>query len=234
MKVLITGASGRLGSELRKHFSDILVPTESKMNILYFDDIYDYFMEHPPNLVIHCAALTDVVSCEHHPTMAYDMNSTATLYIAEMCDIVNAKMVYISTDHVFDGETGNYNEEDVPNPVSVYAKSKLIGEWYTLANPNNLVIRTSFMKDFPFERAYADKYFSGEKVETIAEWIAKAVNLKGLWHIAGKRKSIYGLAKTIKPNVKPMKLEERPVNGAGMPYLKDTSMDVSKWKRLSL
>jgi len=182
--------------------------------------------------IIHCAALTDVTYCEKRPLEAYEVNSLGTHYLADLCNEFKIKLVYISTDHVFDGEKGNYTEEDIPNPIGHYAKSKLIGEWFTLSNPNNLVIRTSFMKDFPFDKAYIDKYWSGERIEAIANWIANAVemNIKGLIHISGFRKSIYDFVKTFKPEVKPMKLEDRPTNPYGLKYLKDTSLNIKTWE----
>ena len=107
-----------------------------------------------------------------------------------------------------------------------------MGEWYVLSDPNDLVIRTSFMKDFPYEKAYVDKYFNAEPVKEIAKMIKKAIDmdLKGLWHIAGKKKTIMDLARKLKPGVKPMMLKDRPKNNAGLAYLRDTSMNIDKWE----
>lgn len=235
MRVLITGANGRLGSELKGFFRDKYCPDEEKMNITDPQSVSASFDMFKPELVIHCAALTDVSFCEHNPYEAYYTNAIGTFILADACDAYGIKMVYISTDHVFDGSRGNYKEFYVPNPRGHYAKSKLMGEWMVLANPKNLVIRTSFMKDFPFERAYTDKYFSGEQVGVIARYINQAIYRKatGLYHIAGDRKSIYDLAKELKPDVKPMLLKDRPKNDIGLKYLKDTSLDVSKWRKFS-
>jgi len=231
MKILITGASGVLGSELRKIFPKAICPTESELDVTDFDDVITSINLHKPDVVIHCAAMTNVSECERRPFRCYNINVIGTQNIVKVCDDLDIKMVYISTDHVFDGTSTLYTEKDTPNPQGVYARSKLMGEWFTLANPKNLVIRTCFMKTFPFEKAYTDKYFNAEKVEKIAEWIAKAVvdDLKGIWHIAGFRKSIYDFAKRLNPSVKPMLLKDRPLNPDGILYLKDPSMDVSKW-----
>jgi dTDP-4-dehydrorhamnose reductase len=198
-------------------------------------------------IIIHCAAATDTKNCEEEPDDCYRTNSIGTFNLAEYVYGMwkfnfDIKLVYISTDHVFDGERdfayyfgtahANYDEDDIPNPQGHYAKSKLIGEWFTLANPNNLVIRTSFMKDFKLKKAFTDKYWSGLWVEEVAKLIAKAVkmDLKGLYHIAGERKSIYDFVKTKYPKVKPISLKDNPIGRSGLPYLKDTSLDTTKWK----
>jgi len=235
MRALITGANGKLGSELKKYFNDSYCPDEEKMDITNPKSVSASFEAFKPELVIHCAALTNVSFCEKNPFEAYYTNTIGTFILADACDAYGIKMVYISTDHVFDGSKGDYKEWNLPNPRGHYAKSKLAGEWMVLANPDNLVIRTSFMRDFLFEKAYTDKYFSGEVVGTIARWINQAIarEATGLYHIAGEKKSIYDLAKTLKPTVKPMLRKDRPKNDIGLRYLKDTSLDVSKWKKFS-
>jgi len=234
MRYLITGSYGRLGSELKKHFRNSLCPGDMIMDITNDKEVWNVFRVYRPDVVIHCAAMTDVSYCERNPLECFEVNAVGTYNLLDCCNVFDVnKFVYISTDHVFDGTKGNYKENDTPNPQGAYAQSKRMGEIFTLTNPDNLVIRTCFMKEFPFERAYTDKYFNAETVEQIAKWIAKAVkgDLKGIWHIAGLRKSIYDFAKTLNPDVKPMKLEERPRNKIGIPYLKDPSMDVSKWMK---
>jgi dTDP-4-dehydrorhamnose reductase len=226
---MITGAQGRLGSELKKLYPKAHCPV---FEIREWTDLSRIFKECEPDIVIHCAAMTNVGECEKHPWACYDINVLGTAGIVEFCEVYDSKLVYISTDHVFDGEKGMYKETDIPNPTSMYAKSKLMGEWFTLTNPKNLVIRTSFMKDFPFKKAYTDKMFNAEKVGTIAKMVKKAVdmNLTGLYHIAGKPKTVFDLARKFNPKVEPMCLVERPTNDIGMKYLKDTTMDISKWE----
>ena len=227
----MTGASGRLGTELKKHFKDIYTP--DMCDITLPEDIKSIF-DIEWDTLIHCAAMTDTKECEENPFDTYRINSVATYMLAYLCHLHRRKMVYISTDHVFDGKKGNYKEYDIPNPQGVYAKSKLMGEWFVLSNPKNLVIRTSFMKDFPFEKAFTDKYFSADTVDTVAKEISLAIksDLMGMWHIAGKRKSVYTLAKKLNPNTKPMKLSDKPISRSGLPYLKDTSLNISKWLKV--
>jgi dTDP-4-dehydrorhamnose reductase len=230
MKVLITGANGRLGSELAKLFPGAYTEEFEILDVAKGEEI---IKKVKPDVIIHCAAMTDVCKCEKDPLQCYLVNSLGTFSIASLCYDNHIKLVYIGTDHVFDGTLGYYDENDIPNPQGIYAKSKLIGEYYALADKNNLVIRTSFMKDFPFERAYIDKYFNAEKVASIANMIKQAVmlDLHGIYHIAGEPKSVYVLAKQFNKNVKRMELKDRPVNSIGMPYLKDTSLNIDKWRK---
>lgn len=231
-KVLITGASGDLGKTLKKLFENNLTPNRTELDITEPPRVWDYFSANLPQLVIHCAAMTDVTECEKEPLEAYHVNGFGTYTLVDVCETLDIPLIYISTDHVFDGKKGNYSEKSVPNPTTHYGKSKLMGEWYTLTNPKNLVIRTSFMKNFPFERAYTDKYFSAERIEVVAAWIYEAVQLKlkGLYHIANDRKSVFDLARLMNSEVKRMVLQSRPKNKAGIPYLKDTSLNSAKWR----
>lgn len=142
------------------------------------------------------------------------------------------RFVYISTDYVFDGERGNYREEDIPNPRNFYALTKLIGEVIMRQYSHTLIIRTAFKPDgpWPYERAFIDQYASHEFVSVIAPDIAKAVlmtDMLGIVHIAGKRTSMYDLARQASPSVGKMS-----VNDAGVALPHDASLNISKWKKI--
>jgi len=141
--ILVTGASGLLGSNIIMH---IQTQNEEAAGIynsksITFKNIQcikaDLTNEEKvkkiinllkPDHIIHCAALTDVDRCEQYPSEAFEVNADATRFIAEAAAEINALLFYISTDSVFDGKKGNYYELDCPNPVNTYAKSKLQGE----------------------------------------------------------------------------------------------------------
>ena len=142
MKVLLTGAAGRLGrSIIAGAPSDaaveaLLSPTGGLVPGVpwYRTDIADRDRTimavtcADPDVVVHCAAFTDVDGCEADPDRAFSINRDGTETIARACAECGAKMVYISTDHVFDGISGPYAESDQPRPVNVYGRSKLEGE----------------------------------------------------------------------------------------------------------
>lgn len=131
MKILITGSKGQLGSELIN-----LLPEEHQVSGYDLDmDITDRsvieskFSKVKPGLVIHCAAFTDVDGCEDFRGKAFLVNGTGTENLAKVARKYDCKFVYISTDYVFNGKKDTpYVEEDMPDPISVYGKSKLAGE----------------------------------------------------------------------------------------------------------
>lgn len=95
-----------------------------------------------PEACFHFAACTDLALCEREPALADSVNVQVTRQIARACSQVNARMVYMSTDSVFDGMTGGYSEDDSPQPLNVYAKTKWKGEGEARsASPDHLVVR---------------------------------------------------------------------------------------------
>lgn len=97
-----------------------------------------------PEAVIHAASITDVDLCERNPELALRINAAATRSIAKACSRTNCFLVYVSTDYVFDGRQGCYRENDMPNPINVYGRSKLLGEQETLrCNDRFCIARTS-------------------------------------------------------------------------------------------
>lgn len=152
-KVFITGGAGQLGfdviKELKKRgYKDIYAPTIEELDLTNKDEVDKYIDEIKPNLVIHCAAYTAVDNAEENEEAAENINVNATGYIADNCKKYNSKMIYISTDYVFDG-TKDLNEvyevTDETNPMSVYGKTKLMGERKALNNPKTFVVRTSWV-----------------------------------------------------------------------------------------
>ena len=142
MKVMITGASGRLGNYLLKYspsWADIEVLLDPYSPAIegypwYRTDISDRDKTimavtcSSPDYVVHLAAMTDVDKCETDPDSAFKVNRDGTANIADSCRKCGAGMMYISTDYVFDGFSGPYDEMDVASPISVYGHSKLEGE----------------------------------------------------------------------------------------------------------
>lgn len=133
MKVLVTGANGQLGydvvKELQKQNIECCGATRQDFDIVDFEDTEKFIRNYMPDAVIHCAAYTAVDKAEDEQGLCYLVNASATESIAEICRKINAKMLYISTDYVFDGtKDGFYEVDDKPNPINVYGKTKLLGE----------------------------------------------------------------------------------------------------------
>lgn len=133
MKVLVTGANGQLGydvvKELQKQNIECCGATRQDFDIVDFNATEKFITNYKPDVVIHCAAYTSVDKAEDEQGLCYLVNASATESIAEICRKINAKMLYISTDYVFDGiKDGFYEVDDKPNPINVYGKTKLLGE----------------------------------------------------------------------------------------------------------
>lgn len=157
-KLLITGGSGLLGSNLSKLAAsefDVYATynkNEVRMNNVIFFQLnltkkedFIKIEEINPDLIIHCAALTNVDYCEGHAEEAYNQNVIASINIAETAKKTGAYLIYISTDSVFDGEKGDYRENDIPKPINIYGKTKLEAEQRILSIwPHSCVVRTNF------------------------------------------------------------------------------------------
>ena len=133
MKVLVTGANGQLGydvaKELQKQNIECCGATRNDFDITDFAATEKFIVNYMPDVVIHCAAYTAVDKAEDEQGLCYLVNASATENIAQICKKIDAKMVYISTDYIFDGiKDGFYEVGDKPNPINVYGKTKLLGE----------------------------------------------------------------------------------------------------------
>ena len=129
---------------------EVLPLGHSACDITAGAEVSRVFREWRPELIVHCAAYTDVDGCERDTERAFAVNARGAEIVARAAGEVGARVVYISTDYVFDGEKNcPYNEEDPTNPINVYGRSKLEGEQKTLGqgrgDPRHLVIRTSWL-----------------------------------------------------------------------------------------
>lgn len=140
MKVLVTGASGLVGSQLTKNLSknfEVLSGYHSQkplfgkpiqLDLSKLDNISATLQIINPDAIIHLAALTDVDGCESNKELAFQINAKATAELAKYANLQKIFILYVSTDYVFDGKVGLQKESDTPNPLGVYGKSKLEGE----------------------------------------------------------------------------------------------------------
>lgn len=156
INILVTGANGQLGSELKSIFKNGTLKFNKPINFIFTDiDTLDisnsvilnkFFQDNSFDYVINCAAYTNVDLAETEKEKAYDVNATCVKNIVESIKDQNTKFIHISTDYVFDGNSHiPYTEDMQTNPQSVYGSSKLDGEKYALESENAIVIRTSWL-----------------------------------------------------------------------------------------
>jgi dTDP-4-dehydrorhamnose reductase len=152
MKIILLGSNGQLGKEFERYLienTNVELHSFSHKELDIFDSqkLVNKFQEISPDVVINCAAYTKVDQAEKEQTLAYQVNAIGAKNVSFASFKVNAKVIYFSTDYVFDGlKSAPYNEFDKPNPISVYGKSKLLGETYTKEhNPNHLILRISWL-----------------------------------------------------------------------------------------
>jgi dTDP-4-dehydrorhamnose reductase len=220
MKILVTGASGLLGLNLcllMQSTHEIVGVDRSKLSNVPFRliraDLLDAEVEHrildsvQPDWLIHCAAQANIDACEADPGQAQVLNSDLPGELAAACAHRGIRMVHLSTDAVFDGtKEGVYVEEDVPNPLGVYARTKLDSEWTVLgANPDVLVVRVNFFGwsltgQRSLSEFFVNSLSSGQRVQgftdvlfcplfvaDLAELLMKmlAKGLSGIYHVVG-------------------------------------------------
>jgi len=173
-KVLIVGANGFLGRKLLLRFhkdyetfgTDVVVSGIDKkyqpvpIDITNYQNVQDVYSAIQPDLTILTAAMTDVDVCEEKPELAYKINAIGPQNIAQVIKMMGGRLIFISTDFIFDGNDGNYSESDIPNPINVYGKSKLDGE-NLIRNENipSIICRTSVLFGWP-QSDQRDNFFS--------------------------------------------------------------------------
>ena len=266
LKFLVTGSAGLIGHQVVKDLSETHevfscynkskpefgIPT--KMDLLNHEMISNVMSENKPDVVIHLGAMTAVDLCDAQQDNALKINSQATEILAKECSKINSFMVYVSTDYVFDGNTGMYEENDTTNPLGFYGKSKLLGE-KSIQNfsSNWCIARTSTpfglhptKKSFPIWvienlqkqkqiDVLTDQFTSPTYVPSLSRMLIEISerHLTGIIHVAGASKiSRYEMASLVsdKLGLDGKLLREISINDikweAQRP--KDSSLNVSK------
>jgi len=157
MKILIIGASGLIGEQLYSNAKKSNHEVDGtylknkrnglyKLDITQGGEVKELLNRIKPDVIIHTAALTNVDYCESNKKETWLMNVEGMINVVKA--IKSAKLVYISTDYVFDGLNGPYSEEDIPYPINFYGLTKLLGETITSSYKNHLIIRSTWIYDF--------------------------------------------------------------------------------------
>lgn len=226
---MITGSNGLLGQHLIKRLIETtehtIVATGRGACRLPFEisDLYDYFtlditdgvavndfiLSHQPDVIIHGAAMTQPDPCELNKIECWNVNVTATRFLTDAANKINARFIYISTDFVFDGVNGPYKETDEPGPVNYYGSSKLAAEkvvmesklhWsivrtvlvygnILVGNRSNIIswVKDNLSQGKPI-KVVSDQWRTPTYVEDLAKGILLVLekNAEGIYHISGE------------------------------------------------
>ncbi len=259
--VWITGAGGLIGNYLVETAKQsapewrVRGLARADLELLDFAAVRNRFHQDSPQLVIHCAALSQSPACQKNPGLARRLNVEVTALLAELASEI--PFVFFSTDLVFDGRAGNYDESAAVNPLSIYAETKVAAEQVVLANPRHTIIRTSLNggtsptggRGFneQLRAAFADgatlNLFTDEfrnpihaAVTARATWELVRQNQPGLYHIAGREKmSRWEMGRLIAarwPQLQPKLVAGSLRDYHGAPRSPDTTLNCTNVQRL--
>ncbi|SHK08092.1 dTDP-4-dehydrorhamnose reductase [Hathewaya proteolytica DSM 3090] len=221
MKIIITGANGQLASEIKRIYDDkrsalgainkdfliseLIFLDKDQLDISNEKNVEECLFSIRPNVVINCAAYTNVDGCETNQELAFKVNSLGPKNLARMCEILGAKLIHISSDYVYNGQ-GNepFREYDLESPVSIYGKTKLLGDKYVQQfSSKYFIVRTSWVygtkgKNFVYTiinkaketgklKVVNDQFGSPTNAEDLAYHIAKLISSEeyGVYHCTG-------------------------------------------------
>ncbi len=222
MRILVTGASGLLGLNLaleaaEEHQVFGTVNTHAiatttfdviQTDLLFPGAVERLVDEIQPDWIIHCAALANIDACEADPALAQQLNTDLPAKLATYVGRGGARLLHVSTDAVFDGQRGDYSEEDTPNPLSLYAQTKLSAERAVAdANPQAIIARVNLfgwslsgkrsLSEFFFYNlqakkqvmGFTDVYFCPLLANDLAELLLKMLDkkLSGLYHVVSRQ-----------------------------------------------
>ncbi len=211
MKIFISGADGALGTAmqeiLRREKIGFAATDANQLDITDFKKVNEYLLNHRPDVILHLAAISNVDDCEEHKEMAFRVNALGCLGMAIAARKIASKILYVSTNFVFDGRGEKpYHEYSAPNPVNEYGSTKLLGEKYIREVCDRFyIVRTSWLfgrnsKTFisrflgaepkpPSINAICDQHGSFTYLPDLAEAILQLVKSDnfGIYHIVNSQ-----------------------------------------------
>jgi dTDP-4-dehydrorhamnose reductase len=257
----ITGGGGFLGSYLQREAArwatgwTLVAWPRAELDLLEFAKVERLFHAAPPDLIIHCAALSRSGDCQADPARARRVNVDATGHLAGLAEGI--PFVFFSSDLVFDGARGNYREDDPINPLSVYGETKAEAERVVLKNPRHTVVRTSlnagisptggrtFTEEIKnaWRAGRCLRFFHDEfrcplaaVVTARALWELIGAAQPGLYHLAGaERLSRLALGEQLArrwPDIRPLFEAASLKDYSGAPRPPDTSLNCARLQGL--
>ena len=241
--VLLLGGSGTLGSSIIKSslFKEILFPSRKELNILNKKKLEKYFLNHNINLIIHSAALARVRACQSNKKKAFKINVQGTSNIVKTILKINKnykkniKLIFISSDAVYESSSGGYIETDKLLAYNFYGTTKIEGEKKVKKLKNYMIIRTRFFDKTNIRfKYYADNIFTSSlEVEKLVKYIFKLIQkkFKGTINIGRNKISDFKLYKKFKKTIKSCD-KSKIIKNLNLKIATDASLDLSKMKKI--
>jgi len=231
-KIVVTGGSGRFGSQLKKvkNKFNLIYPNKSQLNILNYNKIKKYLKKHKPKYLIHLAGLSRPMKIhEKLVNKSIDLNIIGTANVTKACWELGIKLIYFSTCYIYPGFRGNYKETDALLPSNKYAWSKLGGESAVQLYDNSLILRVCMTeKPFVHKKAFDDFTTNFIFHEDVIKFLFKLIKKKGIINIGGKTQTVYNFAKKYNNRIK--KISAKKLLGSKYPL--NPSMSIKKLKKI--
>ena len=209
---LITGSNSKFCKLLKKKYygKNIIYTSKKQFNILNPSSMEKTIRKIKPKILIHIAGLSRPMAFhETNIKESIDKNIIGTCNVVNICQKYNIKIVYFSTNYVYQGTKGNYKETDPVLPVNNYAWSKLGGECAVQMYKNSLILRiTMTEKPFAYKNAYSNLKTNFMFHEDLVHLLPKLINKKGIINVGGKSQSVFKFAKKFNPKVKSIKAKK--------------------------
>ncbi|HUQ40079.1 MAG TPA: dTDP-4-dehydrorhamnose reductase [Acidimicrobiales bacterium] len=237
VRVLVTGAGGQLGTDLAAAFTgdDLVAATRQQLDVADRDSVLQAVTTVRPDVIVHAGAWTAVDACESDPDRAFAVNALGTRHVAEGARLTGARVLYVSTDYVFDGTSPTpYTEWHEPNPLSVYGRSKLAGEreldagstivrvsWVCGPHGSNMVKTILRLAAEHEQLSFVDDQhgcptFTGDLAEMIRH--LAVARLPGTFHVTNQGPTTwFGLARAVLDAAGMDPERVRPIRTADMP-----------------
>jgi len=222
LKILMTGGTGLLGQEILKLDPSIEAPPRWKMDITYYEAIERELYTSKPDTVLHLAAETDCLMHNSKPDLGIKANIIGTANMVLVCMQFGIRLVYISTDYVYQG-SGPHKEDEPLRPPYNFGWSKLGGECSVITYTNSLILRLSFgPRPFPWPKVYEGQTNSKLYVDEMAKLVLAATKSTsiGIMNLGGKSNTLEEYAKRTKPEITTIPCPD------WVP--KDTSLDLTR------
>jgi len=231
-RILISGGDGNLNKKLKEYNSEniLYIPSQLEMDITNIDEIEKAILHFSPTHFLHTAAITRPMAIhEKNPAISIETNIVGTANIVLMCLKYKIKLIYTSTDYVYNGTRGDYKETDGLNPFTSYGWSKLGGECSVKMCQNHLILRLAMCeKPFPHPKALIDMIKSPIYVDDVAKIIFQLLDKNGTINVGGKAQSVFDFVKNDNPNIDKIRLGD--VDDVNMAT--NCSMNINKLKEV--